>query len=134
MGQKSQMVKRRGTDDRPLAAMLGELRELRKLVQMTERSFREAGSKDPGCGAPTHFHNTADEVIIVLDGALEMWIGDERRIVGANHTVSLPAGVPHGFVAVGPGPTRILAFLPQSGEAVATTYVDGGPPQSANRR
>ena len=62
MGQKSQMVKRRGTDDRPLAAMLGELRELRKLVQMTERSFREAGSKDAGCGAPArtrkHFETT----------------------------------------------------------------------------
>ncbi|MBV9964904.1 MAG: cupin domain-containing protein, partial [Alphaproteobacteria bacterium] len=80
---------------------------------------------EPGAGAPTHFHNTADEVIIVLEGALEMWIGDERRIVGPNHTVSLPAGVPHGFVAVGPNPTRILAFLPQSGEAVATTYLDG---------
>jgi quercetin dioxygenase-like cupin family protein len=89
---------------------------------------------EPGAGAPTHFHNSADEVIIVLDGALEMWIGDERRIVGANHTVSLPAGVPHGFVAVGPGPTRMLAFLPQSGEAVATTYLQGGPPQSADRR
>ena len=59
MGQKSQMVKRRGTDDRPLAAMLGELR---KLVQMTERSFREVGPKDPGCGAPArtrkHFETT----------------------------------------------------------------------------
>ena len=91
-------------------------------------------SKEMGAGAPTHFHNAADEVIIVLDGALEMWIGDERRIVAADHTVSLPAGVPHGFVAVGPGPARILAFLPQSGEAVATTYVEGGPPLSASRR
>jgi len=89
---------------------------------------------EPGAGAPTHFHNTADEVIIVLEGALEMWIGDERRTVGPNHTISLPAGVPHGFVAVGPGATRILAFLPQAGEAVATTYVDGGPPLSADRR
>ena len=89
---------------------------------------------EPGAGAPTHFHNTADEVIVVLDGMLEMWIGDERRLVGANHTVALPAGVPHGFVAVGPGPARILAFLPQSGEAVATTYLDGGPPRSADRR
>jgi quercetin dioxygenase-like cupin family protein len=89
---------------------------------------------EPGAGAPTHFHDTADEVIIVLEGALEMWIGDERRVVSANHTVSLPAGVPHGFVAVGPGPTRILAFLPQAGEAVATTYLDSGPPQSADRR
>src|ERR1044071_1897979 len=70
---------------------------------------------EPGAGAPTHFHNTADEVIIVLEGALEMWIGDERQLVGAEHTVSLPAGVPHGFRAVGPGPTRFLPFLPQSG-------------------
>jgi quercetin dioxygenase-like cupin family protein len=89
---------------------------------------------EPGAGAPTHFHNTADEVIVVLDGMLEMWIGDERRLVGPNHTVALPAGVPHGFTAVGPGPTRILAFLPQSGEAVATTYLDGEPPQGADRR
>jgi quercetin dioxygenase-like cupin family protein len=89
---------------------------------------------EPGAGAPTHFHDAADEVIIVVEGALEMWIGDERRVVGANHTVSLPAGVPHGFVALGLGSTRILAFLPQAGEAVATTYLDGGPPQSADRR
>jgi quercetin dioxygenase-like cupin family protein len=89
---------------------------------------------EPGAGAPTHFHHAVDEVIVVLDGTLEMWIGDERHLVGANHTVALPAGVPHGFVAVGPGPARILAFLPQSGEAAATTYLDGAPPASADRR
>ena len=89
---------------------------------------------EPGAGAPTHFHNAVDEVIVVLEGSLEMWIGDERCVVAANHTVALPAGVPHGFVAVGPGPTRILAFLPQSGEAAATTYLEGNPPASASRR
>ena len=89
---------------------------------------------EPGAGAPTHFHDSADEVIVVLDGTLEMWIGEERCLVGANHTVALPAGVPHGFVAVGPGPARILAFLPQSGEAAKTTYLDGGQPQSADKR
>src|ERR1043166_8534735 len=67
---------------------------------------------EPGAGAPTHFHNTADEVIIVIEGAVAVEIGDERRIVTADHTISLPAGVPHGFVARGPGPARILAFLP----------------------
>jgi mannose-6-phosphate isomerase-like protein (cupin superfamily) len=89
---------------------------------------------EPGAGAPTHLHDRVDEVIVVLEGMLEMWIGDERRQVGANHTVALPAGVPHGFVAVGPGQTRILAFLPQSGEAAATTYLDGAPPASAAQR
>lgn len=89
---------------------------------------------EPGAGAPTHFHDTVDEVIVVLDGALDLWIGDDKRRVGAEHTAVLPAGVPHGFVAVGPGPTRILAFLPLSGEAAKTTYLDGAPPQSADRR
>ncbi len=89
---------------------------------------------EPSAGAPTHFHNDADEIIVVLDGLLDIWIGDERLRVGPNHTVSLPAGVPHGFVAVGSGPARILAFLPQSGEAAKTTYLDGGPPHSADRR
>jgi quercetin dioxygenase-like cupin family protein len=89
---------------------------------------------EPGAGAPTHFHNEVDEIITVLEGALEVWIGDARQIVGPNHTIALPARVPHGFVAVGPTPARILAFLPQSGEAAATTYLDGGPPQSIDRR
>ena len=89
---------------------------------------------EPGAGAPTHFHDAADEVIVVLDGALDMWIGDERCRVAAGHTVALPAGVPHGFAAAGPGAAKILAFLPQSGEAAATTYLDGGPPLAADRR
>lgn len=89
---------------------------------------------EPGAGAPTHFHSAVDEIIVVLEGMLDVRIGEEHYRVGANHTLALPAGVPHGFVAVGPGSTRILAFLPQSGEAVATTYLDGGPPQSADRR
>src|SRR5438874_13680148 len=49
---------------------------------------------EPGAGAPTHLHDAADEVIIVLEGALEMWIGDERRGVRANHTVSSAAALP----------------------------------------
>jgi quercetin dioxygenase-like cupin family protein len=89
---------------------------------------------EPGAGAPTHFHDSVDEIITVLDGTLDMWIGGERHQVGANHTVALPAGVPHGFVAVGPNPARILVFLPQSGNAVATTYLDGGPPEGADLR
>lgn len=89
---------------------------------------------EPGAGAPTHFHHAVDEVIVVLDGELDMWIGEERRRVGPDHTVSLPAGVPHGFVAVGSKPARIIVFLPQSGEAAATTYLDGGPPLAAERR
>src|ERR1051325_9007077 len=86
---------------------------------------------EPGAGAPTHFHNAADEVIVVLEGALDMWIGDERKLVASGRTSSRPAGVPHAFRTVGRGPPRFLPFLPHSGEGVATTYLEGAPPQSA---
>src|SRR3954464_9377532 len=58
---------------------------------------------EPGAGAPTHFHNAADEVIVVLEGTLEMWIGEERRLVGAEHTVSLAAACRPGFARSGRG-------------------------------
>ncbi|MBV9860313.1 MAG: cupin domain-containing protein [Alphaproteobacteria bacterium] len=89
---------------------------------------------EPGAGAPTHRHDTLDEVIIVLDGALEVQLGDERRRVAANHTIAIPAGVPHSFIAAGPGPAQIYAFLPQAGAAAATTYLDGQPPAGADHR
>lgn len=90
---------------------------------------------EPGSGAPLHVHDGVDEVLMVLEGALEVRLGDERRLVEANHTISVPAGTPHGFVAVGSRPARIFEFIPQLGAvAEATTYLEGGPPVGAAQR
>lgn len=83
-------------------------------------------------GAPLHAHKDADEVFIVIEGTLDFRLGDERCLVGANHTIAIPAGVPHSFVAVGPGPVRMYTFMPASGAiAGATVYFEGGPPPGA---
>ena len=88
----------------------------------------------PGSGAPLHAHQDVDEIFILLEGALEFRLGDEKRIVEANHTIAIPAGVPHGFVAVGPTPVRMYTFMPKSGAiAGATTYFEGGPPAGAEQ-
>ena len=88
----------------------------------------------PGAGAPLHKHDGLDEIIVVLEGELELTIEGERHLVGAEHTISIPAGVPHAFTAVGSGPARILAFLPRQGAAAATTYLEGAPPAGSDRR
>ena len=89
---------------------------------------------EPGCGAPLHVHKASDEVFIVLEGALDLRIGDERILVEANHTIAIPAGVPHAFVAVGPGPTRMFTFMPRNRAiAEATTYFEGVPPAGADQ-
>jgi mannose-6-phosphate isomerase-like protein (cupin superfamily) len=78
-----------------------------------------------------HVHENADEVFVVLEGQLEVRLGDDRRLVEADHTIAIPAGVPHAFVAVGPTPARLIGFLPKLGAIVGATYLEGGPPPGA---
>jgi quercetin dioxygenase-like cupin family protein len=51
---------------------------------------------DPGCGAPTHLH-AVEEVLTVLAGHAEIWVGDERASLTAGQSVIVPAGYRHGF-------------------------------------
>lgn len=51
---------------------------------------------EPGLGAPTHLH-AVEEMLTVMEGRAEIWVGDERTVVGAGHSVLIPAGKKHGF-------------------------------------
>ena len=53
-----------------------------------------------GHTAPRHRHRNASETFIVLDGAILIEVGDERRVASAGHTAILPRDVPHTFVVV----------------------------------
>lgn len=87
---------------------------------------------EPGAGAPLHVHDGVDEVFILLQGRLDIRLGDERFVVEADHTIAIPAGVPHAFVAVGPEPVRMFTFMPRHHAiAEATTYLEGEAPAGA---
>ena len=73
---------------------------------------------DPGTGAPLHRHED-DELIVLLDGELEVRIGDEVVTVGPEHTVVVPPNVPHGFTVTGRRKARMLS---------RTVYLEGSPP------
>jgi mannose-6-phosphate isomerase-like protein (cupin superfamily) len=51
---------------------------------------------DFGLGAPTHVH-AVEEILEVVSGAAEIWLGDEVAVVKANQSVLIPAGMRHGF-------------------------------------
>ena len=57
-------------------------------------SYSEAGI---GTGAPLHYHED-DELIVILDGTLEVRLVDEVHEVGPDHTVVVPPNVPHAWV------------------------------------
>ena len=83
-----------------------------------------------GTGAPLHTHQD-EELIVVLEGALEARMGDEVRVVGADHTLAVPPDVPHSFTVVGDGAARLLTFFPVSDAFDRTTYLEGAPPESS---
>jgi quercetin dioxygenase-like cupin family protein len=64
----------------------------------------------PGAGAPTHFH-TVEEVLTVIEGKAELWVGDEREIVSAGQSVFVPAGSRHGFRNSGVSTLHVQATL-----------------------
>ena len=47
-------------------------------------------------GAPSHLH-AVEEVLEVMDGMAEIWVGKERATVRTNQSVVVPAGILHGF-------------------------------------
>src|SRR5690606_28979217 len=46
---------------------------------------------EPGRGAPTHMH-TVEEVLTVLSGQAEIWIGEERGILAQGQSVIVSPG------------------------------------------
>lgn len=65
---------------------------------------------DPGLGAPTHLH-AVEEVLTVVAGDAEIWVGEERHAAKAGQSVIIPAGRFHGFRNTGEGELHVRAIL-----------------------
>ncbi len=51
---------------------------------------------DAGRSHPFHTHPTREEIIYVLSGRAEQWIGTDHRILGPGEMVLIPKGEVHG--------------------------------------
>ena len=51
---------------------------------------------DPGLGAPSHRH-AVEEVLEVIEGTAEIWLGKVTAVLKPNQSVLVPAGAWHGF-------------------------------------
>jgi quercetin dioxygenase-like cupin family protein len=75
------------------------------------------GSFRPGEGHAFHRHPGQEEVIVVLSGTVEQWVGREKRILGPGDSAFIPDDMVHASYNVGDGEARLLAiFSPSIGE------------------
>jgi len=50
-----------------------------------------------GSGVPVHVHQREDEIFLLLDGALTVWAGHQRRQLSGGGVAFLPKGIPHTY-------------------------------------
>jgi quercetin dioxygenase-like cupin family protein len=75
----------------------------------------------PGAEGRLHTHPT-DQVIMVLDGSVQMIVGNEIRTVRAGSTMLAPPGVPHNLINNTWIPARLLVIHPT--DNLETTFLE----------
>ncbi|MES2694920.1 MAG: cupin domain-containing protein, partial [Verrucomicrobiota bacterium] len=60
---------------------------------------------------PFHFHPHREEIIYVIYGRAEQWVGKEYRILGPGEMAHIPAGTIHATYNPFPEPLVFLAML-----------------------
>jgi mannose-6-phosphate isomerase-like protein (cupin superfamily) len=65
---------------------------------------------EPGHGAPTHLH-AVEEILQVLDGEADVWIGERHVTLASGQLILVPAGLKHGFSNSGADTLHIRSTL-----------------------
>lgn len=66
---------------------------------------------EPGCGHNFHKHPAQEEVIYVVDGTVEQWIGQEKRVLHVGDGVFIGADVVHASFNVSSDNAKLIAIL-----------------------
>jgi mannose-6-phosphate isomerase-like protein (cupin superfamily) len=87
-------------------------------------------------GPPLHVHDDIDEAWYLLEGRLDVCVGDDRRTVGAGSFLLVPHGASHTFANVGDEWARWIGVLsPGSSlgmlEDLGRLIPEDGPPDEA---
>jgi transcriptional regulator with XRE-family HTH domain len=61
-----------------------------------------------GTGDETYAHDSDEEVVIVLDGSLELWVADEHYVLREGDTITHDSRLPHRNRNPGEVPARVL--------------------------
>lgn len=65
----------------------------------------------PGTGVSLHVHDNEDELVYVVDGEIEVTLGDRSMKATKGVMALLPRAIPHGYTNVGKTSSRVLDVI-----------------------
>ena len=81
---------------------------------------------NPGHGHNFHKHPDQEEVIYVVEGAIEQWLEQEKRLLGPGDSVFIPADIVHASFNTSSSPAKVLAILAPCVTAAGYVSVEMG--------
>ena len=88
----------------------------------------------PGKGHSFHQHPDQEEMVYIVSGQVEQWVGRERRILDPGDAAFMPAGTVHASFNAGDSDARLLAiFGPSVGTGFDTIEMAGEAPWNTLR-
>jgi quercetin dioxygenase-like cupin family protein len=83
----------------------------------------------PGQGHDFHKHPRQEEVLCVIEGRIEQWIDQEKRVLGPGDAVFIAPGTVHATFNIGDEDARVTAiFGPCVGDGFEMVDVSGEAP------
>lgn len=61
-----------------------------------------------GTGAEPYTHDSDEEVVVVLAGTLDLWVGDEHYVLHEGDAITFPSRLPHWNANQGEEPVTVL--------------------------
>ncbi len=61
-----------------------------------------------GTGAEPYTHDSDEEVVVVLAGVLDLWVGDEHYVLREGDAITFPSRLPHWNMNHGDAPASVL--------------------------
>ena len=86
------------------------------LKALCETSFCFETYDPPGTFVPLHIHPTQDEFIYLLEGQLDLQLGEEKVQARPGDLVRMPQGMPHAYYNNGDAPSRALFWVSPAGK------------------
>jgi transcriptional regulator with XRE-family HTH domain len=64
-----------------------------------------------GTGEEPYTHDSDEEVVVILAGVLDLWVGDEHYVLREGDAITFPSRLPHWNMNRGDEPAKVLFCL-----------------------
>ena len=94
---------------------LGNVFTVKAAGDQTQGRFALLEQVAAGAPPPMHIHDADDEAFYVLQGSVDLYVGDDVLRAEAGAFCLIPAGIQHSFISTSAEPARLLLVVSPAG-------------------